>query len=874
VDELEALATWLAEPNTRLVTLTGLGGSGKTRLALEAGARLAERDHRALTGGSPLTFPHGIVFVPLAALDSVDGLVPALADALSLRLEGGQEQMLEFLRPKQLLLILDNLEQLPSAAGFLTKIVGAAPGVKIMATSRDRLQVQGEHVLALGGLPYPEHDLGHSLPKDVDLDAYLATYPALQLLAEGIRRIRSRLLPSSADLPVMVDICRLVDGLPLALELAASWADTLSLSDILAETQRGLDFLHVNWSDLPERQRSIRAVFDASWRRLNPAEQAAFLALSVFRGSFSREAAEEVVAGEEATPRLLAALVRKSFLQYDQAEARYQIQELLCQYGAEKLAHEPVRQVELRDRHSAHYTRSLRRWETDLKGPRQKAALSEMEADRENIRSAWNRAAEQGQVERLDRAMDGLAHFYWVRGPYRDGEDAFRIAANLLKATANQLPSAAIRRSALPVPSAGEGSSAEGMRVLARSLAWQSNFSRLRGRKVLAGELQKRSLDLLEGPGLAGHDTRREKALLFSIMGHTVHMSDHEQGRQCYERSLELYRELGDRWWTAQALDGLGTAARFMGSDGEARRLLEESLAIFQTLGHPPSIARLLANLAGVSLRRGQFKEAESLARESSARSRKLRDQLGLAYSLLIWGASLEKVARFGDAHSAIEECLAIYEELGNPHYIVSAHAALGSAKLHLGRYDQARAQAETALVRARKAGTRFRIGHALLLLGCVALAEEAYAEAQQFLQDSITAYREIGESADLGLAIAVAGYAARGLGRVALSQQHLCMALQLLIEIQTLEPYLYALSAAALSLADQGEIERAVELYALASRYPFVSDSHWFEDVVGQQIAAVAATLPAERVAVLQERGQARDLAATAAELLAELRT
>ena len=155
VEELMVLETQLTDKNTQLVTLTGLGGSGKTRLALEMGLRLAEQDHQSLADNAPLNFPHGIIFIPLAALVSVEDLAPVLADALQLHLEGGHKQLVEFLRRKQLLLILDNMEQLLDGVGLLAEILHTAPDVKILTTSRERLQIQGEHVLQLGGLFYP-----------------------------------------------------------------------------------------------------------------------------------------------------------------------------------------------------------------------------------------------------------------------------------------------------------------------------------------------------------------------------------------------------------------------------------------------------------------------------------------------------------------------------------------------------------------------------------------------------------------------------------------------------------------------------------------------------------------------------------------------
>jgi predicted ATPase/DNA-binding CsgD family transcriptional regulator len=859
--ELAALEAMLADPATRLVTLTGPGGSGKTRLALEAGVRVAERDRQALADGLPLAFPHGITFVPLAAVDSAEGIVPVLADALGLRLQGGPEQLIEALRRRQVLLILDNLEHLLAGVEFLAEILRTAPGVQILATSREQLQLLAEHVLPIGGLPYPESDLSASSPEAADVDAFVAIHPALQLLVESARRVQPRLALTAEDLPILLDICREVDGLPLALELTASWANTLSLSDILAETQQSLSFLEAKWHDVPERHRSMRAVFDASCRRLLPEQRATFYSLSVFRGGFTREAAGQVVAGAKAIPHLLATLVRKSFLQYDQARDRYGIHELLRQYGAENLAQEPAREAETRDRHSDYYTRALEVYLTHLKGPQQPAILARMEADRENFRAAWNRAADKLQLERLDGSMEALALFYWWRGPFADGGTAFRRAATSLAAVGNQLPAASGQGPSLSIRAGINVNSAQGHRVLARALAWWSNFCRLTGNRDQARAIQQQSLAILQSPGLAGQDTRREEALLLGLMGITLARSDDERARHFLQQSLDLHQELDDRWGMANMLECLG---------GQAR--LKESLALFQTLGHAPSIARIRAGLADIALRQGQFREAERLARESSATCRELEDRPELAYCLLSWGASLEKLGRFAEARSALEESLAIYGDLGKPHLLVSAYAALSSAELHLGCYKEAQLLARTALARGRKADTRHAIGRALLLLGCVALAEGAAAEAQRLLQESVAVFKEIGDPIDLGWAIAVSSYAELSMERTSQARQLICETLRALEEIRTLEPYLYALPAAALLFNDEGEKERAVELHALASRYPLVAKSRWFADVAGNTLSAVAATLPAERVAILKERGKNRDLEATAAELLAEL--
>jgi DNA-binding SARP family transcriptional activator/predicted ATPase/Flp pilus assembly protein TadD len=854
--EVADIQDLLQDPACRLLTLVGPGGIGKTRLALEAARRQVEGFH------------DGGYLVPLAEMQPVEAMVPAIAAPLGFSLRGQAEpeqQLLDYLAEKTMLLILDSFEHLlspmiPSTAekdargvGLILDILRAAPGVTLLVTSRARLNLKGEQLYPVAGLTFPRSEALEALP--------ITQYDAVQLFLDAARRVCPDFQLAGQELHV-TRICQMVEGMPLAILLAAAWSGLLTPAEIAArisgetddqEPGHGLDFLEADWHDLPTRQRSLQAVFDHSWNLLAEQEREVCQALSVFRSGFTQNAAGQVTG---ASMRELKALVDKSLL-HRAPTGRYDLHDLVRQYAARRLGGSPATREAIHDRHSAYYIAALEQWAPDLKGPRQQVALSEMESDRENILAAWQWAVEQVQVERLDRAIEGLAQFFWARGPYSSGERAIKLAVDSLTSAAGQPPTAP----------------GEALRVLACALAWQSNFSRLRGRTDLATKLQQQSLALLEGPDLAEQDTRQESALLFSIMGHTVLMSDYKRGRLLYQQSLELLRELGDRWWIATVVESLGRTARLMGADSEARQLFKDSLAIFQALDDQTSAARLLANLAMVALRQGQFEEAERLARESSVGCREeMEEQTGLAYSLLIWGEALEKLGKFADARSALEECLAIYHDLGNPQYVASAHAALGSVELHLGQYERARAQAQTALALARKAGLRFRIGHALLLLGCVALAESMYVEAQQLLQESIAVYQEIGEPADLGWAIAVSSYAARGLGRFTHAEQCLYDALKILTETQALVPSLYLLPAAALLWTERDGGMQAVALYALASRHPFVSKSRWFEDVAGREISDIASTLPPGARAAIEERGRAQDLEATAAELLAEL--
>jgi tetratricopeptide (TPR) repeat protein len=236
-------------------------------------------------------------------------------------------------------------------------------------------------------------------------------------------------------------------------------------------------------------------------------------------------------------------------------------------------------------------------------------------------------------------------------------------------------------------------------------------------------------------------------------------------------------------------------------------------------------------------------------------------------------GEVLEVVAKFPEAYSVLQQSLAIFEDLGHRHYITETHQFLSSVELHRGHYEEARVQAQTSLALARAQGPPYCVGLNLLLLGCLALAEGVHTDAYHFLQEAADALRWIGGNLDgMSWAQVNLALAAHGLGDTSGARQHLCRALEIAQESGVVLPLLWALPAMALLLVGEGEHERAVELYALACRYLLVAQSRWFADVVGEQIAAAAATLPPDRVAIAEKGGRTRDLEATAAELLTEL--
>jgi predicted ATPase/DNA-binding SARP family transcriptional activator len=886
--ELAEVKARLEDPDCRLLTLVGPGGSGKTRLALQVATDLlSEAQER---------FEHGVFFVSLAPLRSAEAVVPTTASALDFSFYGRgepQQQLLDYLRQKRMLIVMDNYEHLLTPPGsppagrmhpallegtaeregadLVTEILKTAPGVKILATSRARLNVGGEHLLHLAGMDVPDRETLE--------DA--AAYSAVQLFLQSARRVKAGFEPAAGDLQHVSRICRLVQGMPLAILMAAAWTEMLAPAEIAAEIGQSLDFLETGLRDMPARQRSMRAVFDHSWRLLTEREREVFQQLSVFSGGFTREAAEKVTG---ASLHTLLALVGKSFLTRTPA-GRYEVHELLRQYAEEKLDRVPSAGEAARDRHSAYYTAALQRWEAGLKGPRQRAAMAEMGAEIENARAAWDWAAERRQVERLGQALEGLSEFYWAHWRLYEGEAACRTAAEQLAAmTSGDGP-------VLPVPSATEGSEAEGLRdpcpealvltgkdraeglrVLARLLARQADFSALTlGRAELTNQLLRQSLSILEGPELAGQDIRAEKAFVLLQMGQAAdYFSDYEQKRQLLQESLALYLAVGDRYWTAFLLYNLAFVAGSLGAHREAKRRAEEGLAIGRALGHPGRVLFSLLTLGRAGLALGQLEEAERSLREGLAIAREAGGRGDLSSGLFYVGRALVWLGRLDEAHSLLEESLAIVDDLGIRTYIANSNAWLGHAKVHLGQYARARARAQMSLASSQEPGEQGAAGVSLLTLGSVALADGAHAEAQQLLQESVVVSREMGTREAVGRALAVLGYAARGLGHLDEAGLHLREALETEAE-GGFTTRMLALPAVALLLADRGEAERAVELYALASRYRFVANSLWFEDIAGKHISAVAAALPPGVVAAAQERGRARDLDATVRELLEE---
>ena len=814
--ELADLACLLADPAIRLVTILGPGGMGKTRLALEiAGRRL---DH----------FKHRVYFVRLARLDTSESIVPAIAEALNFSFyEGGtpEQQLQDYLREKQLLLVMDNYEHLLGDAHQLegAKVVAdllrIAPGLKILATSRARLNVQEEYLFPLTGIDFPEA----TDPEKIDQSS------AVRLFAESARRVQTDFAVTDDNSDSVVQICRLVEGLPLGIILAATWLELLTPAEIADELARSLDFLETELRDLPERQRSMRAVFDHSWRLLSKPEQTVFQQLTVFRGGFTREAAEAVA---EASLWVLMGLVNKSLLQREPT-GRFEIHELLRQFGAEKLAQDSAQETTARDRHSAFYCAFLHQREADLQGGRQQAALSEIEVDLENVRRAWAWAIENGSFEAVEQALESLYEFYLIQSRFQEGHDTFGRAVTRIQAE-TQKPSE-------PTAELSEI-------VLTKLLARQGAFGSELGRPEAAREQIQHSLTLARRL-----DIPREQALCLNVLG-DIRQDQGEplEAEQQYQESLAISQKSGDQLAKAASLEKWGWMKTQQGDYDRAYRLFQQSLNLYRDVEHSFGIAKLLDRVALTALGKGQYSEAKQFWAESLTISKELGSNLGIASALgglasVAWGLGGDD--RLDQAEQLLQKRLAITQELGHPGELGFSFCQLAYIYNDMEDYQEARKYALEALKISKGIGYTWTISRSLSVLSVTAANLKDFQAAWNYIYEA------------LEIAVDTQTHPL-----ILLALMHLAILLAKdtnRFKHEETDPNEEAIS---IKLSK----ERAIEILTLVMNHP----TTWqvYKDKAARLQVELATELPPEVVAAAQERGKPRDLMDTVRELLAEL--
>ncbi|MBE2220557.1 MAG: protein kinase [Anaerolineae bacterium] len=615
----------LDDAANRLVTLSGPGGMGKTRLALAVAASLV--DH----------FPDGVIFLELAPLDSPAQILPELAEQLDFHFQGQatpETQLIDFLRDKQLLLILDNFEHLLSEATLAGRILQGAPRVKILATSRERLNLIQETLFPLPGMALPQESQAQTL---LENEAALLFIQQAGLSAAELEQ-------SPESMQAIARLCHLVDGMPLALVLAAGWLDVLTLPEIADEIATCFDVLEGDMRDLPERQRSVRAVFTTSWNQLTAADKQILAKLSLFRNGFTRPAANQVAG---ATVRILLTLVNRSWLQRD-ANGRFHMHELARQFAREKLRSSPEAQAEAREQYVRYFIDLFHETNQMMNGPQQKEAIRIVATEFDNVRVAWERLIAEGRVvEVVDELLPAIFRFCEAQLKALEMNALLRPAQKGVAAAV--LDEAEKRRLQVILLTAQSAFCLNGypIRFETFGLLIPAELKSIREAWALTGSLERlqelhvwgilltyiygRIINREEGQVIMRqlvtyHRTAKAQrplalALLFLVNLMQLDYTDKEKQQEIethIQEALAIYKAYGDEREGGLTLRALGQLRRFQHDFEAAIDLWQTAQAQLQTAGDVVIAADLHWQIGDVYMQLGRFEEAFSSYRKTS----------------------------------------------------------------------------------------------------------------------------------------------------------------------------------------------------------------------------------------------------------------
>jgi len=769
--ELEQVAEKLNHSDCRLLTLVGPSGVGKTRLALQ----IAWEEIGA--------FKDGVYFVPLSAVSSSDALTTAIAQGLGFHFHSGENltaQLSDYLRTKEALLILDNFEHLLAGGALIVDLLRHAADLRILVTSQKCLNVPGEWLFNLEALNYPDGEFSAASGEEVN------QYSAVQFFVKSARRWHPDFSLTSANRSHVIHICQLVSGIPLALELAASWLRAFSCQEIAMEVQNNLDFLRSSSPGVPTRHHSVRAAFRYTWALLTAEEQSVLQRLTVFQGSFSKAAALQVV---DTSPQILAALVDKSMLnrvtyEHPNPATRYTMHNLVHHYAAEKLARVPDVGSSTHQRHCDYYCALLRDLKTDLKGSMQREALENLSVDIEDIRAAWDWATKHEQVPAIEQALESLFEFYTLRCWFQEGASVFDQAIQNL--SQSRPMSQSIRHLILNLSARRGiflghlGLHDEAEKLLRKSLAGLQALEDVaemvlclnalsfiinrQGNYIKAEKLLKRALALAQTT-----PSRQLEADALSRLGAVYfYLADYARSSDCYAQTLRIRRELDDQFGVSLALGNLGITAYEQNDLKAARTYFEQSLDIVRhKIGNREREGWILNNLGMTALDYGEYTDAQTYYQQALHISQEIGDLWGESNTLGNLGLVFWSLGDFSRAEDSYIEAIKIKQEIGDRRgesLITSFQGLLyhdlgeDARALELGQQALAIAQElETPQVQAYALTA---VAHAQAGLGQFEAATDAYRQA-------LAIRREMGQHS---LAMEVIA----GLARVALVQDDL----------------------------------------------------------------------------------------------------
>jgi predicted ATPase/DNA-binding CsgD family transcriptional regulator len=683
--ELREVAQRLHDPGCRLLTLLGPGGTGKSRLVQELVQREVEQ------------YADGVFWVDLEPVRTEQSLVTAIAGALSLQLQDqskAREQLLSFLEDKELLLALDNFEQLVDDSALLDELLQRGPGVQLLVTSRIPLHLAEEWLYPLAGLPYPA---GGGRGKAW---SELQQYDAVRLFVERVCQVRPDFSPQE-ERDGLLRICQLVEGMPLALELAAPWTRILSCAEIAAEIERNQSFLRTPVRNVPQRQRSMQAVFKHSWSLLDTAEQRLFRRLAVFRGGWDRSAAQAVAGTADGGTILgqLSALVDKSLLRRE--DGRYRMHGLLRQYAEQQLARSEEEAAETRRSHAVYYLNFLAQREAAFLGGGQRKAAEEVVPELENIRAAWRWAVEQQMWEAVTPAVEALAMFFHIKGRYLEAADVYEEALSNLDVNENPGGALLLCEAGWIAIRLGRFQKAKALYEQCQAVYEQYGLEPLPGQGTdpllglstlasIAGDYERAQLLAKEAWQRATkqehwHNLQTAHYQLASI---AYAQGQYESAQSYAEAAYEMCQQTGDRWFMGYCLSELGRAERALGDLEKARRHFEASYELRESFSDPEGMALALNNLGEVALRQRQYDEAQLLFERSQSVYQATGDRGGWATARSGLARAALAAGRYEEARELLWEALEAAATIQYRPLLLSTLATVAAFLTETGRRE------------------------------------------------------------------------------------------------------------------------------------------------------------------------------------------